>query len=51
MCMVYCNNEGVDRFGVANGAATTTHFKAAKENLMQRRALRSDSKKAAEGMM
>jgi len=28
------NNEGVDRFGLVNGAATPTHFKAAKENLL-----------------
>ena len=49
--MVYCDNEGVDRFGVANGAATPTHFEAAKENLLQCRVLRYDSKKAADGMM
>jgi hypothetical protein len=42
MCMLGCNNEGVDRLGLVNGAATPTHFKAAKENLLQCRALRFD---------
>ncbi len=51
MCMVYCNNEGVDRFGIANGASTPTHFKAAKENLLQCRALRFEPGKATEGML
>ena len=50
-CMLCCNNEGVGRFGVVNGAATPTHFKAAKENLLQCRALRCDFGKATERMM
>jgi len=51
MCLLCCNNEGVDRFGLVNGAATPTHFKSAKENLLQCRALRFDFGKATEGMM
>ncbi len=51
MVMLYYNNEGVDRIGLADGAATPTDFGAAKENLLQCRALRFDFGKATEGMM
>ncbi len=48
--MLCCNNKGVDRFGLVNSAAISIHFIAAKENLLQYRALRFDFGKATEGM-